>query len=50
MKKNLTLENIACLFIILCPILDIVSFVFRNVYGTNYSPSTFIRYFASIPE
>lgn len=43
MKKKITLENIACLFIILCPILDMVSFLFRNTFNTNFSPSTFLR-------
>lgn len=43
MKKKITLENIACLFIILCPVLDMASFLFRNMFNTNFSPSTFIR-------
>ena len=43
MKKKFTLENIACLFIILCPVLDIASFIFRNTFSTSFSPSTFIR-------
>lgn len=41
--KKFTIENILCAFIILCPILDIVSFLFRNAFNTNISPSTFIR-------
>ena len=41
--KKFTIENILCVFIILCPILDIVSFLFRNVFDTSISPSTFIR-------
>lgn len=41
--KKLTIENILCVFIILCPILDIVSFLFRNTYNMSISPSTFIR-------
>lgn len=36
-------ENILCLFVILCPILDILSFAFRNKFNTTISPSTFIR-------
>lgn len=42
-KEKITLENILCLFIILCPILDIASFIFRNVFNTKLSPSTIIR-------
>ena len=41
-KRN-NIENILCAFIIICPILDIMSFLFRNKFNTNYSPSTFIR-------
>ena len=36
-------EKLLCAFIIMCPILDMVSFIFRNVFNTNFSPSTFIR-------
>lgn len=42
MKKKIE-ENILCLVIILCPILDIASFLFRNVFNTSFSPSTFLR-------
>ena len=42
-KQKITIENVLCLFIILCPVLDMVSFIFRNALNTNYSPSTFIR-------
>lgn len=42
-KEKITLENILCLFIILCPILDMASFIFRNVFNTKLSPSTIIR-------
>lgn len=42
-KEKITVENILCLFIILCPILDMASFLFRNTFGTSFSPSTFIR-------
>lgn len=43
MKNKLKLENIICAFVILCPILDIVSFIFRNTFSTKISPSTIIR-------
>ncbi len=43
MKHKIKLENIMCVFIILCPILDIASFVFRNTFNTKISPSTIIR-------
>ena len=42
-KEKITIENILCLFIIMCPILDIASFIFRNVFDTSISPSTIIR-------
>lgn len=42
-KKKITVENILCLFIVLCPILDMISFLFRNFFNTSISPSTFIR-------
>lgn len=41
--KNIKLEDILCLYIILCPILDIASFLFRNHFNTNISISTFLR-------
>ena len=41
--KEIKLEDILVLFIILCPILDMLSFLFRNHFGTSKSPSTFIR-------
>ena len=43
MKNKLKLENIIYVFVILCPILDIVSFIFRNTFNTKISPSTIIR-------
>lgn len=43
MKKIINLKNLLCFFIIICPILDISSFWFRNKFLTNYSISTFIR-------
>ena len=42
-KKIITIENLLSIFIIICPILDIASFLFRNKFETNYSISTFIR-------
>ena len=41
--KNITVKNILCLFIIMCPILDMLSFIFRNTFNTSISPSTIIR-------
>lgn len=43
MKKKITIENILCLFIVLCPILDMASFIFRNIFNTNVSISTVLR-------
>ena len=43
MKNKIKLENITCAFIILCPILDMTSFIFRNTFNTKLSPSTIIR-------
>lgn len=48
LSKKINMENILCAFIIICPILDIMSFLFRNKFNTNYSPSTFIRPIISI--
>ena len=42
-KEKLTLENMMCLFVILCPILDIISFLFRNYFDTTISPTTLLR-------
>ncbi len=42
-KKKIRLENLMCLFIIICPILDIMSFIFRNYFNTTFSPSTVLR-------
>ena len=42
-KKIFTIENILCLLIIICPILDVSSFIFRNFFNTNFSISTFVR-------
>lgn len=41
--RRISLENILCFFIIICPILDMVSFLFRNIFNTTISPSTILR-------
>lgn len=46
--KRFSIENILCLFIVLCPVLDMVSFLYRNIFNTNFSPSTFVRPIISI--
>lgn len=43
LKELCNLENLVFLYIIICPILDIISFVFRNHFNTTFSPSTVIR-------
>lgn len=43
MKKKITKENVLCVFLVICPILDIASFWFRNVFHTSISISTVIR-------
>ena len=40
--KNL-MENLLVIFLILCPIFDILSFIFRNIFTTSISPSTILR-------
>ena len=40
---SLKLEDILCIYIVLCPILDISSFLFRNYFETNITVSTFLR-------
>lgn len=47
-KQRLTIENALCLYIVLCPVLDMISFIFRNAFNTNISPSTFVRPIISI--
>jgi len=42
-KKIISQENLLSFFIIMCPILDIASFLFRKNFDTNYSISTFVR-------
>ena len=41
--KNFKIEYIVYLYIILCPILDIASYLFRNAFDTQISVSTFLR-------
>lgn len=41
--KNKKIESLLYLYIIICPILDCVSFIFRNALNTTISPSTIIR-------
>ena len=41
--KKLNSQKILFLFIIILPILDMSSFIFRNYFSTSFSPSTFIR-------
>ena len=36
-------ENLLYLFVIICPILDILSFLFRKYTGLTISPTTIIR-------
>lgn len=48
LKEKINMQNILCFFIVLCPILDMASFLFRNTFHTNISPSTFIRPVISI--
>lgn len=41
--KKIKIEDVLCLFVILCPIFDILSFAFRNIFDTKISISTFLR-------
>lgn len=43
MKNKTKVEDVLCLFIILCPILDIISFIFRNAFDAKTSPSAILR-------
>ncbi len=43
LKEIVNVENILYLFIIICPILDVASFIFRNRFGTSLSISTILR-------
>ena len=42
-KRKIEVEDFLCLLIIICPVLDIVSFIFRNTFETSISPSTILR-------
>jgi hypothetical protein len=42
-KEKITIQNLLCVFIIMCPILDMLSFIFRNTFNTYISPSTVLR-------
>ena len=42
-KRKIEVEDFLCLLVIICPILDIVSFIFRNTFETSISPSTVLR-------
>ena len=41
--KKTTIESFLYLYIILCPVLDCLSFIFRKLFETSISPSTIIR-------
>lgn len=47
-SRKIKIEKLLCTLIILCPILDMLSFIFRNTFKTNISPSTFLRPVISI--
>ena len=47
-NKNIKLDKLLCMLIVLCPILDMISFIFRNIFITKISPSTFLRPIISI--
>ena len=42
-KEKITLENLMCLFVVICPLLDVISFLFRKYFETSVSPTTIIR-------
>ena len=41
--EKINLETLLCILIVACPILDMTSFLFRNAFGTSFSPSTILR-------
>lgn len=47
-SKKVRIEKLLCMLIVLCPILDMLSFIFRNTFETKISPSTFLRPIISI--
>ncbi len=42
-KNYFSMKNLLYLFILSCPILDIISFIFRNTFDTNISITTLLR-------
>lgn len=42
-SRKFTIQDLLCIFVILNPIFDIISFIFRNHFETTVSISTFIR-------
>lgn len=42
-KEAFSIENLLCFFIIICPILDASSFIFRNYFDTSLSIATVLR-------
>lgn len=42
-NKKIKIDKLLCMLIVLCPILDMLSFIFRNIFETKISPSTFLR-------
>ena len=36
-RKIISIENLLCLFIILCPLFDILSFITRNIWQSKIS-------------
>lgn len=42
-KKIINIENLLYLFVIICPVLDATSFIFRNYFNTSLSISTILR-------
>lgn len=34
--KKFSIENILCVFIIMCPVFDMISFLYRNMFNTNF--------------
>lgn len=43
LKNIFTIENLLCFLIIICPLLDVSSFLFRDFFKTSFSISTIIR-------
>ena len=41
--EKIELATFLCLLVVACPILDVVSFLFRNSFHLNFSPSTILR-------